>query len=433
MAESVLKQVAAAVNITFGESNGYVYFFHLDGTYSRFNRLTCELEYYADIAKEWNDWPADWGCPSTGLSWDHQYVYFIGGPEAIRYDMLKDKVDGSKEPVEKLLPGWPAAWLDRVDAGLYWGYHFGQKRRKAYFFRDDEYLRYDLSNKQFDVDASSSNVTPLKIKEYWPGWPAHWAAVWAAVDWGNGKVYFFAGDEYLRYDKFSEHVDPGYPRPLRDFLKEHKEKLASERKSLMFEDQIPAPQRAAFVANVRSLAKELEIRPNWLMASMWAESGFKPNAGVDSFFVGLHQLSLDLIYRLWGRTALAAQFPDLFPQGTDLSALTDQAKKLLAQSFAALGFEQIHVIGSWLRGSFKNLKHKSRSFDQLRLIGFGGKGLGEVDRTLLAPVVAKGNPRYDLSKDGKIDIAEFRAAVFDLMHSKFKDQTKDSAIRHDLG
>ncbi len=423
--ETLNKQVCGAINITYGQFNGYVYFFHGDGTYSRFNRLTCELEYYADIAKEWNSWPADWQQPFASVSWDNQYVYFIRGTEYIRYDMIKDQVDGKRQSVELYWPRWPKKWLNRVDVGLYWGYHFGQRKPKAYFFRDDEYLRYDLDAKNEGVEDGY----PLRTKDYWPGWPGHWTKVSAAVDWGNGKVYFFSGMEYLRYDKFFNRVDANYPRPQGDILKEHQEKLVRESKSLMFEDQIPVPNRATFVATVRALAKEFNIRPNWLMASMWMESGFKPNAGLlAGNFIGLHQLSIELIYRMWGKTALPAL------GGVPFNQLTKEAKRLLAEGFAAIGFDQIHVIGAWLRASLKSFKNTCRSFDQLRLIGFGGVGLGEIDRTPLAPVVAKGNPRYDLNKDGKLDVGEFRAAVFDIVHAKFISKpSADNDIRHDLG
>ncbi|HEX4964132.1 MAG TPA: hemopexin repeat-containing protein [Thermoanaerobaculia bacterium] len=431
MSETLHKPVHGAVNITYGPSNGYVYFFHPGGTYSRFDRLTCQLEYYSDIVKEWNGWPPHWTSPQASVSWDNQYVYFFHGSEYVAYDMINDIADGAVRSVEKEWLSWPKPWLDRIDAGLYWGYHFGQKKAKAYFFRDDEYVRYELGHG--GEEEGVEDGYPLKIKDSWPGWPVRWGRVTAAIDWGNGKVYFFSGEEYLRYDKFYEHVDSGYPRPISDFLKEHEEKLARENKSLVLEDQVPAPQRAAFTSTVRSLAAEFEIRPNWLMASMWTESGFKPDAGVNGVFVGLHQLSLGLIYNLWGKAALAARFPALFDQKA-FKDLSDEAKRVLAKEFAALGFDQIQVVGRWLRASLKNLNAKCRSYDQLRLIGFGGQGLGNVDRTRLAAVVAKGNPRYDLSKDGTLDLAELRAAVFDLLHERFgKDPVAESGLRHDLG
>ena len=33
----------------------------------------------------------------------------------------------------------------------------------------------------------------------------------SAVNWGNGKAYFFSGEKYLRYDIANECVDSGYP------------------------------------------------------------------------------------------------------------------------------------------------------------------------------------------------------------------------------
>ena len=38
-----------------------------------------------------------------------------------------------------------------------------------------------------------------------------WSTVDAAVDWGNGKIYFFKGNQYLAYNKETEAVLPGYP------------------------------------------------------------------------------------------------------------------------------------------------------------------------------------------------------------------------------
>ncbi|HET7464446.1 MAG TPA: hemopexin repeat-containing protein [Longimicrobium sp.] len=424
MGEALTKPVRGAINVTFGPFNGYAYFFHEDGTYSRFNRLTCELEYYAETAASWPGWPAQWKFPQAALTWDNEFAYFFSGPDFWRYDLIKDQGEDWTKEVATYWKRWPAQWRDRVDAGLWWGYHYGQKARKAYFFREGQYLRYDARSSVEGVDQGY----PLDTRANWHRWPdrAPWNHVSAAVDWGNGKAYFFSGMEYLRYDKFTERVDEGYPRPLGEFIKEHQDKLAAERKSLLFEDQVPAGARPSFVRAVRALATELELRPNWLMASMWMESGFDPAAGLAAGnFIGLHQLGLSLIYQLWGKSALG---------GVPFDQLTPEARRKMAEAFAALGFDQIQVVAAWLRGSFKSIKPKCRSFDQLRLIGFGGAGLAQPDATPLAPVVARGNPRYDLSKDGKLDVAEFRAAVFDIIHAKLQAKPLvDSEVRHALG
>jgi len=36
----------------------------------------------------------------------------------------------------------------------------------------------------------------------------------SAILWPNGKIYFFSGSQYYRYDIANEAVDPGYPRPI---------------------------------------------------------------------------------------------------------------------------------------------------------------------------------------------------------------------------
>ena len=35
-----------------------------------------------------------------------------------------------------------------------------------------------------------------------------------AVNWGNGKAYFFKGGQYIRYDIKADRADPGYPKAV---------------------------------------------------------------------------------------------------------------------------------------------------------------------------------------------------------------------------
>jgi hypothetical protein len=49
----------------------------------------------------------------------------------------------------------------------------------------------------------------------WPHWPVAWnSGINAAVNWGNGRAYFFKGDQYLRYDISADTVDHDYPKPI---------------------------------------------------------------------------------------------------------------------------------------------------------------------------------------------------------------------------
>lgn len=48
---------------------------------------------------------------------------------------------------------------------------------------------------------------------------SNWTGVWssgfdAALNWGNGKVFFFRGSQYMRYDLVKNKVDPGYPKSI---------------------------------------------------------------------------------------------------------------------------------------------------------------------------------------------------------------------------
>jgi hypothetical protein len=102
---------------------------------------------------------------------------------------------------ECLISGdWPGLWKSGIDAAVNWG------NGKVYFFKNSEYLRYNIKS---DV-ADAGYFRP--IAGSWPGlWDSN---IDAAVNWGNGKVYFFKGNEYTRYDINLDKVDEGYPRAI---------------------------------------------------------------------------------------------------------------------------------------------------------------------------------------------------------------------------
>ncbi|MBV5337687.1 MAG: hypothetical protein J0653_07035, partial [Deltaproteobacteria bacterium] len=69
------------------------------------------------------------------------------------------------------------------------------------------YVRYDMKSDRTDPGYPK----PIS-NENWPGVPWY-DGIDAAVNWGNGKAYFFKGGEYVRYDVKADRVDPGYPKP----------------------------------------------------------------------------------------------------------------------------------------------------------------------------------------------------------------------------
>ena len=76
-------------------------------------------------------------------------------------------------------------------------------------FRRGLYARYD---KPLDrVDAG-----PLPIAGNWPGMAQIGFAnrLDAALHWSGGKIVFFRGTRYVRYDADDDEVDEGFPLPI---------------------------------------------------------------------------------------------------------------------------------------------------------------------------------------------------------------------------
>jgi hypothetical protein len=131
-------------------------------------------------------------------------VFFFAGGLYARYDKANDRVDaGYLLPIAGNWPGMARiGFANRLDAALNWS------DGKVFFFRGAQYARYDVASNE--VDAG-----PSPIARNWPsmeeaGFTDHIDAV---IPWGNGKAYFFRGDLYVRYDVASDEVDSG-PHPI---------------------------------------------------------------------------------------------------------------------------------------------------------------------------------------------------------------------------
>ncbi len=137
-------------------------------------------------------------------------AYFFIGNQYLRYDWNIDAVDsGYPLPIAGNWPGIPDSFSRGIDAALNGE---GKYAGKAYFFKGDQYLRYD-----WNTDAVDSGY-PLPIAGNWPGIPDSFSrGIDAALNGEGkyaGKAYFFKGDQYLRYDWNTDAVDSGYPLPI---------------------------------------------------------------------------------------------------------------------------------------------------------------------------------------------------------------------------
>jgi hypothetical protein len=135
-------------------------------------------------------------------------TYFFKGDRYVRYDIASDTVDdGYPLAIADHWPGMrEASFGASIDAAVDWG------NGKAFFFKADKYLRYDITADKVD------DGYPLAIADHWPGIreAGFGASIDAVVNWGNGKAYFFKGDKYLRYDTTADKADDGYPLAIAD-------------------------------------------------------------------------------------------------------------------------------------------------------------------------------------------------------------------------
>jgi hypothetical protein len=138
---------------------------------------------------------------TSALALPNGKAYLFQGTSYSRYDFRSGAAEATGIPISGNWPNLPA---NASDAGVYWGLG------KAYFFYGSEYLRYDVPGDTVDPDYLPPNPRP-DIVANWGGLPAPLDAL---VNWGNGKLYGFAGPRYYRYDITLERVDPGYPLPI---------------------------------------------------------------------------------------------------------------------------------------------------------------------------------------------------------------------------
>lgn len=140
--------------------------------------------------------------PRAAVNWGNGKAYFFRGSQYIRFDIKEGRTDaGYPKPINS--GTWPGLiWIKGVDAAVNWG------NGKAYFFRGGQYVRYDVASDRVDPGYPQ----PIN-SQTWPG------LVWtdgidAAVNWGSGKAYFFRGNQYIRYDIKADRADFGYPKPI---------------------------------------------------------------------------------------------------------------------------------------------------------------------------------------------------------------------------
>lgn len=156
-------------------------------------------------------WHFGWGAFMTGIDaavWrrDVNKAYLFSGTQYIRYtDIANGRDDGYPRSIASSWSGLPAAFQNGIDAALW-----RKDNSKLYFFKGNQYVRFSSVND--GVDAGY----PRPIAGNWPGLPANFNSGIDAALWreDNDKVYFFKGNQYVRFSNVSDGIDSDYPRPI---------------------------------------------------------------------------------------------------------------------------------------------------------------------------------------------------------------------------
>jgi len=156
---------------------------------------------------------------TAAVNWENGKVYFFKGDQFLRYDLKTNRAD----------PGFPARIFDQWEMPFRWNVDAGiMVGTTAYFFSGDSYIEFDTKTEALDPKCLVLGCPP-KMAERWSDWPATWTGrrVDAAANWHNGKAYFFSGQECFSYDLEAKKMDAGYPR-----------KIAEEFPGLPFKDNL---------------------------------------------------------------------------------------------------------------------------------------------------------------------------------------------------
>ncbi len=187
-----------AIDAAVALPNGKAFFFKRD-QYIQYDMATNQADqgYPKPISAGWPDYPFD--AVDAAAIIQPGYVDFFDDGQVARYNLQTGHLEpGYPKDLSTLFPGVANITYDAVLAD----------QGTIYFFTGPSYQKYH-------IDTGVADKTSIAYGPYWPGLPSLWTDnINDAVNWGNGKAYFFKGYQVLQFDLAKGQADPGYPQPV---------------------------------------------------------------------------------------------------------------------------------------------------------------------------------------------------------------------------
>jgi len=169
------------------------------------------------LAERWIDL-ATQGLERLDAAFSGPHLVFASGEDLRRkvhvfYRDSYARIDMDSDHVDfgpvPLRESWPGVEFPRIDTAM------AIDSETVYFFCGNQYVRFNTRLHRVDPGY------PQPISRRWKG--VTFDRLDAALYWSNGKVYFFRDDQYIRYDTVTYRADAGYPRAiLGDYVEDWK-------------------------------------------------------------------------------------------------------------------------------------------------------------------------------------------------------------------
>lgn len=317
----------------------------------------------------------------AAVNWTDGQVFFFRGPDYLRYHIAGNFVPGGYPAA--IGDRWPgmaeAGFTDGLDAAVNLG------TGRAAFFRGDQYLLYDIA-----ADRVADGF-PRAIASGWSGMAeaGFGADLDAIVNWGNGKLYAFKGDQYIRYDLARARVDDGYPQSIDQGWPD----LGAARgggavDAVWTRAEGDAPGLSdAFFSELKAVSARLQCRPEDLLGVMLSESDVSPYAQNPN-----------------GKATGLIQFMPATLKGLGWTEGVETFRGLTAEAQLP-----------WVEAYYRSHAGRLTSTGRLYLATYLPAKMGVADEH--AALASRGEKNYDqnsgldMNKDGAISIADLTARV----------------------